>query len=259
MAKQKRFQLPKFKNRTVAIFWIIFILITMAFVDKRQSERVCQKVTVKIDNEYNNYFIEDRDVMRLMTVNEKENLINNIHQFIDLKILEKRVKEHGFVDKVIVSKDLKGNIFVKVRQYQPLVRLALGNGTGRYVSSKGKILPLSERFTARVMVLEGSFNGILAKKDWSKDSLRTPYLNLVKEIEKDEFLKTMVASMSINWKGEIKIFPQIGKQEIEFGKPDNIDTKLLALKAFYRKIVPVKGWNEYSKVNLKFDDQMICE
>jgi cell division protein FtsQ len=254
-----KFKLPKFKNRTVAIFWFVFILITMAFVDKRQAERICQKVTVKIDNEYNNYFIEDRDVIRLMTKNEKENLINNIHQFINLKNLEKRVQEHGFVDKVIVSKDLKGNIFVKVRQYQPLVRLALGNGQGRYVSSEGKILPLSERFTARVLVFDGNYNGILTQKDWKKDSLRTPYLEFVKKIEKDEFLKVMLSSANINSKGEITIFPQIGKQKIEFGKPENLDRKLLALKAFYRKIIPVKGWNKYETVNLKFDDQLICE
>jgi len=253
------FRFPKFKSQTVAFFWLMSIVILMAFIDKRQSDRICQKVTVKIDNEHNNYFIEDRDVVRLMTQNEKENLINNIHQFINLKKLEQRVQEHGFVDKVIVSKDLKGNIFVRVRQYQPLVRLALGNGQGRYVSSTGKVLPLSDRFTARVMVFDGSYNSTLAQNDWGKDSLRRPYLEFVRKVQQDEFLKVMVASASVNWKGEITVLPQIGKQKIEFGKPENISVKLSALKAFYRKVIPVKGWNKYESVNLKFNGQMVCE
>lgn len=254
-------KLPKirFKSSTLVVFWLFIIGISMAFVHKRQSERICQKVSIKIANEHNNYFIEDRDVVALMTQNGKENLINNIHEFIDLKKLESRVSSHGFVERVVVSKDLKGNVYVKVRQYQPLVRLALPNGQGRYVSSGGKILPLSERFTARVLVFDGNFNSILAQKDWKKDSLRTPYLEFVKKVQKDEFLSTLFASASLNWRGHITIYPQIGKQVIEFGKPENIDMKLAAVNAFYKKIIPAKGWNKYHRVNLEFENQMICE
>ena len=259
--EKKPFKFPKikFRGRVVALFWFGIMLSLVAFVDKRQAKRVVQKVDIVIDNEYNNHFIDDKDVKSLLTLNDKENLENESHQFISLKELERRVKEHGFVEGVIVSKDLKGNINVNVTQYQPVARLSLGNGQGRYVSTSGKILPLLERFTARVMVFDGSYNQVLAQKDWKEDSLRKPYFEFINKVQEDPFLKVMVSSVFVNWRGEITIYPQIGKQTIEFGLPENQDVKFAMLKAFYRKIVPVKGWNRYEKVSLKFDNQLVCE
>jgi cell division protein FtsQ len=249
----------KFRNSVIAFFWFVGIGILMAFVDRKQSEKICQKVLVEVDNEYQNYFIEDKDVNRLMTLNERENLINNINQFINLRTLEKRVKEHGFVEKVTVCRDLKGNIKAKVNQYKPILRLALGNGQGRYVSSTGKILPLSERYTARVLVFNGNFNAVLAQKDWIDDSLRSPYFEFVKKVDKDQLLNALVATVGVNSSGVLTIYPQIGKQIIEFGVPKNLPVKFAMLKTFYSKIIPAKGWNYYSRVSLKFDNQIICE
>ena len=194
-----------------------------------------------------------------MTNNDKENLIGESHQFIKLKELETRVHSHGFVESVVVSKDLKGNIDVKVTQYQPIARISLPNGNDKYVSSGGKILPVSDRYTARVLVIGGPYNNKLVQKDWSKDSLRAPYFEFVNKVLADEFLKVMVSSAFINRNGEINIYPQVGKQTIEYGLPIDQDVKFAMLQAFYKKIVPVKGWNKYSRVCLKYQNQIICE
>ncbi len=256
-----KIQFPKFKIKSsvIALFWVITIFSLMAFVHKRQQNKICQKVNISIENDYDNYFIENIDVQNLMTKNENENLINNIHAFITLKTLEKRIKSHGFVEKVVVCKDLAGSIDVEVVQYQPLVRLGVPGNEDAYVSSSGKILPMSNRFTARCMVLTGAFTSLLAQKDWTKDSIRTPYFDFVKRINNDEFLSTLMPQADINWKGEIFIYPQLGKQVIEFGKPTELDIKFAKLQSFYKKIIPSKGWNAYSFVSLKYKNQIICE
>lgn len=254
-----KFQFPKFKIKTsvIAIFWVIAIFSLMAFVHKRQQNKICQKVNVNIDNEYDNYFIENEDVQNLMAKNDQ--IINNVHAFITLKVLENRIKSHGFVEKVVVSKDLSGGIDVDVVQYQPLVRLAIPGQTDAYLSSGGKILPMSSRFTARCMVLTGAFTTLLAQKDWQKDSLRTPYFNFVKKIAADEFLSSLLPQSDINWKGEIIIYPQVGKQVIDFGKPTDLDIKFAKLQMLYKKIIPAKGWNTYTYISLKYKNQIICE
>lgn len=254
-----KFRFPRLKTKVLAALYATLIFISISFVSKRQSDRVCQKVNIEIDNEAQNYFLDDIDVVNLLTKQNKENIINNVHAFIELKSLEKRVLSHGFVEKVKVYKNIKGDLHVKVLQHEPIARLSLGNGKGKYISKKGKLLPLSDRFTARVMVLEGNFTAVLAQKDWDKDSLRIPYFEFVKKIRKDEFLNPMIASIYLNWRGEINIYPQLGNQVIEFGNPHNLDVKLAVLKAFYKDIIPAKGWNTYKKISLKFDNQLICE
>lgn len=252
-------KLPIFKGYVIAFFWISIILTLMAFVDKRQKNKVCQKVNIRIDNEYDNYFIENDDIQALMTKNQHENLINNIHEFINLKELEKRIKAYGFVEQAVVSKDLNGNIDVYVVQYQPLVRLGITGSEDKYISSTGKILPISDRFTSRSMVLTGAYTNLLAQRDWKNDNLRSKYFEFVKKIISDEYLTALIPQVEVNWMGEIIIYPQVGKQKIEFGKPVDIDVKFAKIVAFYKKIIPVKGWNAYEKVIVKYRNQIICE
>jgi cell division protein FtsQ len=254
-----KFPQLKFKSSAIAVFWAIIILSLMAFVNKRQSQKQCQKIRISIDNEFENHFIEEEDVNNLMTNNEKENLVGESHQYISLKEMEKRIHSHGFVEKVWVSKDLKGNIDVKVTQYQPIARISLPNGNDKYISSGGKILPVSNRFTARVPVIAGPFNNKLVQKDWKKDSLRTPYFEFVNRVLADDFLRIMVSAAYINQRGEINIYPQIGKQTIEYGLPINQDVKFAMMHSFYDKIIPAKGWNKYSRVCIKYHNQIICE
>jgi cell division protein FtsQ len=57
----------------------------------------------------------------------------------------------------------------------------------------------------------------------------------------------------------VTLYPQMGKQIIEFGMATDIESKFRKLKIFYKKILPVKGWNRYSKISLAYQDQIICE
>lgn len=255
------FKLPSFRLRSSVIttFWALVIFSLMAFVDKRQSLKVCKHIRINIDNEYKNHFIDEQDVTNLITQNDHTNIIGEKHESITLKELEARVLAHGFVEKVILSKDIKGTIEVQVTQFQPIARISLSNGNDKYISSGGKILPVSERYTARVIVIGGPYNNKLVQKDWTKDSLRTPYFEFINKVLSDNFLKVLVSSVYVDRYGEINIYPQVGNQIIEYGNPINQDVKFAMLHAFYKKIIPAKGWNKYSRVCLKYENQIICE
>jgi cell division protein FtsQ len=55
------------------------------------------------------------------------------------------------------------------------------------------------------------------------------------------------------------MFPQVGGQLIEFGKPENLELKFKKLRIFYKEILPEKGWNAYERVNLEYEGQIIAE
>jgi cell division protein FtsQ len=81
----------------------------------------------------------------------------------------------------------------------------------------------------------------------------------IKYIEKDKFWSAQFAQLKVDKRGMIEIFPQVTKQMIEFGDTYQYDEKLKKLKIFYDKILPDRGWNRYNRVNLKFENQIICE
>jgi cell division protein FtsQ len=57
----------------------------------------------------------------------------------------------------------------------------------------------------------------------------------------------------------VKLYPQIGQEVFELGKPEELPVKLKKMKIYYKTILPLKGFNRYKTVNLKFKDQIICE
>ena len=84
-------------------------------------------------------------------------------------------------------------------------------------------------------------------------------LGLIHYINEHPFWKSQIAEMYVNKKGEVTFYTQISKQRVEFGKPENIEAKFKKLKIFYKEILPAKGWNNYEKVSLKYNNQIVCE
>jgi cell division protein FtsQ len=129
----------------------------------------------------------------------------------------------------------------------------------RYISNQGQVLPLSKRYTARVLLIDGPFVDNPKLYDLYETETGRQLMELLQYIEKEEFWKAQIAQMSIDKKGNIKMYTQVSKQEIDFGKPVDIDKKFMKLKIFYMEILPAKGWNSYNKVSVKFKDQIVCE
>ena len=65
--------------------------------------------------------------------------------------------------------------------------------------------------------------------------------------------------MCVDSNKNIVIHPYLSKQKIIFGYPDMLEEKFNKISLFYNKIIPLKGWNIYKSVNVKFKDQIICD
>ena len=84
-------------------------------------------------------------------------------------------------------------------------------------------------------------------------------MELINKIRNDEFWSAQLAQLDIDQKGRITMFPQVGDERIEFGKPDNADIKFKKLMIFYKEILPRTGWNKYNRVNLEYEGQIVTE
>ena len=78
-------------------------------------------------------------------------------------------------------------------------------------------------------------------------------------INQDEMWKAQIAQLAVNEDNELTLWPQMTKQLILFGPADEIEEKFKKLKLFYKEVLPKKGWNTYSSVNLKYKNQIVCK
>jgi cell division protein FtsQ len=68
----------------------------------------------------------------------------------------------------------------------------------------------------------------------------------------------LVEQIYVEDNGEWILIPRAGGFEILFGMPVNMETKMKRVDSFIKKYLPKMGWDRYSRINLKFDNQIIC-
>ncbi|MBD1398685.1 hypothetical protein H9Q13_16045 [Pontibacter sp. JH31] len=248
----------KIKSLIFAGCSIVSITALAGFASSRQNEKKCEKVSINIDNEYNNYFIGDEEVRDLLTREGERKLEGLPNQQIDLKNLEKRIEAHSFVKEAEVFRGLDGNIQVSIKQNRPIARI-IRPDQDVYIDADGNMLPLSERYTARVIPITKTMANRPFGRDFFQDSTGQAYISLLQFIETDEFWKAQLAQMHIDGKGKVYFLPQVGEHTIEFGKPEQAEEKFKKLMVFYKEVLPVMGWDKYKRVNVEYEDQIICE
>lgn len=235
------------------------VVVCVGLVAHKEEQKSFKRILINIENQYDNYFVDENDVMHLISDGGTEKILGADYESLSLKSLENRIKTHKFVNSTEVFRDFKGNLFVNITQNKPIARVVRQNSPHAYISTDGKILPVSDNFTARVPLLSGPYTDKLVKQDLTETEEGLAIYELLQFIEEDPFWKAQIAQLEIDGGGDITMYPQVTKQYIEFGKAELIKQKFKKLKIFYTEILPSKGWNSYRKVNVKFQDQIICE
>ena len=231
----------------------------IGFASSESDQKVCNEVVITINNQLQNHFIDELDVLKLVNDNGSEAVIGAPYSRINMRVIEARVKNEPFIRDAQLFRDHKGNLVVNVEQRRPVARIIRSNGPDAYIADDGVILPVSEKFSSRVVLVSGKGMKELSEIQQVKNTEYNELFELINYINQDEFLSAQIAQIHFEDDNEIILYPQISKQVIEFGGFDNMETKFKNLMIFYKQILPRKGWNVYKKVNLKYKDQIICD
>ena len=148
---------------------------------------------------------------------------------------------------------------MRVDQMRPIARWLNKGALDHYVSERGEIMPVSDRYTARVILIHGTVADLGKHQRLDEIKGGSDLLRLLHFIREDPFWHAQVAEMYIDRNMNITMYTQVSKQRIEFGKPEQLEDKFRKLRIFYKEILPARGWNTYESVNLKFRNQIICE
>ncbi|WP_424963715.1 cell division protein FtsQ/DivIB [Ekhidna sp.] len=246
------------KNILIYSFSGLLLISLIAFAGIKNNGREIEDVKVEILDQEGIFFTDQLEVVDLMTDKSADYVVGVEMGDIDPKTLEERVETNPFVKDAQVYRDLKGNLQVKVEQSKPIARLFIDGKKDRYIDEDGRVLPINAKHTARVPLMETEFEFIW-ERNLNESKFGKQVFELLTFIEKDEFWKAQIAHVIIKKDGEIELYPQVTKQVVEFGKPEDLERKFSKLMTFYKEILPKKGWNTYDRVNLKFENQIICE
>jgi len=256
-------------NKIVQIsIWIVVaisVLVALGFVNKNQELMVLKKPIINIDYETENRFIDEEDV--LVQIINKNDTTPLLMKDIDVTELEKKINANAAIKSAQIYKTIDGNLVVDVKQRRSIARI-FSNNTSYYIDENGWLMPTSKTYTSRLLVVSGGYFEPYSKRykynyahlndSLVEKTMLDEIYKISKYIDESEFWKAQIEQVYVNKDLEFELVPKVGNHKIVFGGIDNLKGKFEKLMIFYEKGLKKTGWNEYSTINLKYKNQVVC-
>jgi len=231
------------------------LVLLMGFIEVKKGEVVCRSVKVYIPG--NQYFIDRAEVNHILLTNGRS-LVGTRLAGINIHELENRLRANPFIEQATVYADMDGTINVDIDQRQPVLRILNRFGQDFYVDKRGLKIPLSDDFTARVLVANGYIDEVLTKRaDTLHTELAKELFTTANYIRNDPFWDAQVAEVYVNQAREMELVPRVGDNRVLLGHADSLASKFSNLFIFYKKALPRVGWETYKLINIKYANQVI--
>ena len=230
----------------------------------------CKEPVITVQRDSATNFVDRDDVMKLLR-DRGDSIKGQPMASVNVAELENVLNSHVAISDAEVYVSVDGEVSIEVKQRRPVIRVFNADNESYYIDEEGKMMPLSDKYTARVLIANGDLYEPYAKRymysvqDIERDSLACArsllddLYNLAMFIRKDPFWNAQVEQVFINGEKEIELIPVVGDHRILLGDASDLEDKFKRLRVFYEEgLVPTGWWNNYSMINLKFKDQVVC-
>ncbi len=227
------------------IKWLVLISslsVILSFTNKNRKNQIANLNNIEIDYEK---FIDNKNIIKYLTENHVS-FDNTLISDIDFVSIEEELNKHPYIKKAEIYTDQTGKVNLYLKNRIPYVRV-INNSDDFYLDSKMTMFPINDNYTENVLIITGEFilTNLKAKK-------------LIKLINNNDFWRSQITQIHFIDEEDVILITRVGDQLIEFGDLNNQEDKLNNLNIFYKKVMPVQGWQKYSKVSLKFNNQIVC-
>lgn len=229
----------------IGILLVSLVVFLYGFSNLKNRTQKVADISIEFE-QGDNLFMDYQMVNKLLIQNggTVKNLTKSV---IDLHNLEAKIRSHPMVESASVFLTVDGFLKAKIRQRTPIARVVVNNES-YYIDRQAKSMPLSENFSARVLLISG----------YVKEQNNAEIQQLVTAILEDEFLKEQIIGVEIKPKNEYVLDTRVGDQKIILGKIDNLNQKFKNLGSFYIKTMADSTIYKYDSINLKYNKQVVA-
>lgn len=236
-------------KKVITYLFSLLLIGSLAFLYSFSSVKNSTKKINKVEIEFvegSSFFLTQTMVNKLLIVNSRD-VQNQPKSTLDLQSLEQAVLSNPYIENATVFFTIKGVLKTIVKQRTPVARININNSS-YYVDKQGVEVPLSDNYSARVILVTGKIN---------KQNLKeiTAFVNVILE---DDFLKKEIIGIHKTQNEEFILSVRSGQYKIEFGSLEEMNIKFKKLKAFYNKTFVDKTIDQYKTINLKYHNQVVC-
>jgi cell division protein FtsQ len=231
---------------------LVFLLIA---AETTQKTRRCNGVTVRIMSRDDARYIQEKDILNVISENRKESLQGRELSSFDLKKKEEILEKNLWIRNADLYFDHHDSLRVIIEQRVPVARVFCKDQSTFYLDDEGMRLPFSFNQIVSVPVFT-SFPESSMKLNASDSLLLMQIRDVGLYLLKQPIWKAQIEQIDLNGNSMV-IVPKVGNHEIIFGEGIMIEQKFKRLNIFYRQIINKIGWNYYSKIDLRFNKLLV--
>ena len=234
-------------NIILSILLVIYMVVAFSFTAYITQNDYCRGVDIEINDPSNMKFITVDDILREIGnedgvfLSMRLNEINTHTIETSLNAIDKIEEANCFITK-------DGHLKIDITPLIPVARIFDPNGT-YYINRDGKKMTASARYHVDVPVVVGQFNSKLNS---------TAILPLLKYIKSDSTWNSLVSGIKIDANNDIIIAPMIRGHVLNLGDTSDIENKFARIKTIYKQVLPIKGWNFYDTISVKWQGQVVA-
>lgn len=258
MAEETKHRFPSWLKMTVWLLLAGGILVVTASAIGNKSKEQINGVQVNFSKDQQQ-FIDKKEIYSLLEKAAGKSLSAAGTRNLNLSNLENQLKKNRWIKSAELFIDNNNTLQVNVEENIPVARVFTMEGDTYYLSPQAEILPVSDRFSARMPVFSGSPVESKAKMN-NKDSLLLQNIVQVGSyILNSPFWMSQIDQVVITPSGKFEMIPKLGNQIIRFGDGEDCEAKFSKLLAFYKQVQIKSGWSKYSVIDVQYKNQIVAE
>ena len=231
---------------TTAVILAVYLIASFFWTGKFSAEETCTGLTVNIEESSTNYVTKEFILSELDR--ERLNPKNKPVSEAGIDKIEAMFNGKDYVESAECYITNDGIVHLDIVPIKPVMRVFDSTGS-YYLNRQGKRMAANANIFIDLPVVTGNFTNYT-------EPLKL--LPMLEYIEKDEFLRNLVTQVEVKDTNNIFIVPNIVGHIINMGTTDHFQSKFAKLMRMYKEVMPVKGWETYDTINLKWDHQIVA-
>ncbi|MBS1510219.1 MAG: hypothetical protein JST86_05215 [Bacteroidetes bacterium] len=261
MEEKKRYSIKKI---LLTVLWVSISAVTtvllVAAIRKKDAAK-CKGIEIKItgiEKTDGLRFVDEEDVQQtIKAICNGNPKLKPISAF-DLRKMEAELEKSKWVRNAELFFDNNDVLNVLLQEREPVARVFTATGASFYIDTALAMLPLSDKYTARLPVFTGFPNEqqVLSAAD---SGLLRDISTISIAMQKDSFRTAMIDQVDITPQRSFEMIPKIGNQLIVFGDASAAEEKFNKLELFYKEVMMKAGWHTYSVINVQYKNQVVAK
>ncbi len=247
LSEEKKAKLQKIGKWTLVVLVIGYIAYAVTHFSAQKHKSVCLGVDIVIEDSDETLFLNKGDIQQYMIEHDIKPSGKNLDSTNKAKIENGLLKTFDAIKEVEVYQNTHDRLVISIWQKKPILRIMQG-AYSYYIDEDGKKMKTGNN-PAYVPIATGCI----------PDSLATGELwEFAKFLQDDKFWGAQIEQIDIDALQNATLIPRVGNQKIEIGQLKDYDEKLNKLMTLYTDAFSLCGWNQYKKINLEYNQQVVC-